>query len=160
MNMSSEIINRDEAGEVKELKGWILIYGRRKVGKTFLIKNFLSYDVYFMVGRNGKISAEKFVLSEVNLRNFSKVVLDLLKQDKVVVIDEFQRLPESVMEEISTIHPRGKVIFCGSSMRVIKKNTWRKISLTGLSDGVQTWASEAKKYFERTVKNTKFGPGD
>jgi len=35
MNMGSEIIYRDEAEEIKELKGWILVYGRHKVGKTF-----------------------------------------------------------------------------------------------------------------------------
>jgi len=35
INMGSEIIYRDEAEEIKELKGWILVYGRHKVGKTF-----------------------------------------------------------------------------------------------------------------------------
>lgn len=131
--MSSEIIYRDEANEIKELKGWVLIYGRRKVGKTFLIKNFLNYDVYFMVGRDGKILAEKFVLSEINsLKDFSRAVSDLLKRDKIVVIDEFQRLPESFLEEISTIHPKGKVIFCGSSMRIIKRIFGDRSPLLGL----------------------------
>jgi AAA+ ATPase superfamily predicted ATPase len=62
MNMGSEIIYRDEADEIKKMKGWILIYGRRKVGKTFLIRNFLDYDVFFRVNRDGSILAEKFVM--------------------------------------------------------------------------------------------------
>ena len=47
--------------------------------------------------------------------DFSKPVQDMLKQDKTIVIDEFQRLPESILEDIAIVHPGGKVIFCGSS---------------------------------------------
>lgn len=134
MNLGSEmIINRDEAREIEGLKGWILIYGRRKVGKTFLIKNFLHHDVYFRVGRDGKISAEKFPLDEINdLRGFSSAVLSLLERGKTVVIDEFQRLPDNTLENISTAHPSGRAVFCGSSMRVIKKIFGRRSPLLGL----------------------------
>jgi AAA+ ATPase superfamily predicted ATPase len=134
MNMGSEIIYRDESDEIKKLNGWILIYGRRKVGKTFLIKNFLEYDVFFRINRDGSILAEKFVISTINnMDDFSRAVTELLLADKKVVIDEFQRLPESVIERISTLHPKGKVIFSGSSMRVIKKLFGSKSPLLGLA---------------------------
>jgi len=132
--MGSEIIYRDESDEIKKLNGWILIYGRRKVGKTFLIKNFLDYDVFFRINRDGSILAEKFVLSTINnMDDFSRAVSELLLADKKVVIDEFQRLPESVIERISTLHPKGKVILSGSSMRVIKKLFGSKSPLLGLA---------------------------
>ncbi len=132
--MGSEIIYRDESDEIKKLNGWILIYGRRKVGKTFLIKNFLEYDVFFRVNRDGSILAEKFVISTINnMDDFSRAVSELLLADKKVVIDEFQRLPESVIERISTLHPKGKVILSGSSMRVIKKLFGSKSPLLGLA---------------------------
>jgi len=132
--MGSEIIYRDESDEIKKLNGWILIYGRRKVGKTFLIKNFLEYDVFFRVNRDGSILAEKFAISIINnMDDFSRAVSELLLADKKVVIDEFQRLPESVIERISTLHPKGKVIFSGSSMRVIKKLFGSKSPLLGLA---------------------------
>lgn len=132
--MGSEIIYRDESDEIKKIKGWILIYGRRKVGKTFLIKNFLEYDVFFRVNRDGSISTEKFVISAINnMDDFSRAVSELLFADKTVVIDEFQRLPESVIEKISTLHPKGKLIFSGSSMRVIKKLFGSKSPLLGLA---------------------------
>ncbi|MFZ3169101.1 MAG: AAA family ATPase [Candidatus Methanoperedens sp.] len=132
--MGSEIIYRDESDEIKKLNGWILIYGRRKVGKTFLIKNFLDYDVFFRVNRDGSILAEKFVISTINnMDDFSRAVSELLLADKKVVIDEFQRLPESVIERISTLHPKGKVILSGSSMRVIKKLFGSKSPLLGLA---------------------------
>src|SRR5574341_2416270 len=95
MNMSSETIYRDEVDEIKSIKGWTLIYGRRKVGKTFLIKNFLEYDVFFRVNRDGSVSAEKFVISTINnMDDFSRTVYELLSKGNTVVIDEFQRLPE------------------------------------------------------------------
>ncbi len=132
--MGSEIIYRDESDEIKKLNGWILIYGRRKVGKTFLIKNFLDYDVFFRVNRDGSILAENFVISTINnMDDFSRAVSQLLLADKKVVIDEFQRLPESVIERISTLHPKGKVILSGSSMRVIKKLFGSKSPLLGLA---------------------------
>jgi hypothetical protein len=65
--------------------------------------------------------------------DFSRAVSELLLADKKVVIDEFQRLPESVVERISTLHPKGKVIFSGSSMRVIKKLFGSKSPLLGLA---------------------------
>ncbi|MCX9085401.1 MAG: AAA family ATPase [Candidatus Methanoperedens sp.] len=132
--MGSEIIYRDESDEIKKINGWILIYGRRKVGKTFLIKNFLEYDVFFRVNRDGSILAEKFAISRINnMDDFSMAVSELLLADKKVVIDEFQRLPESVIEGISNLHPEGKVIFSGSSMRVIKKLFGNKSPLLGLA---------------------------
>ncbi|CAG0965864.1 hypothetical protein METP2_01084 [Methanosarcinales archaeon] len=134
MNRGSEIIYRDESDEIKKLNGWILIYGRKKVGKTFLIKNFLEYDVFFRVNRDGSILAEKFIISRINnMDDFSRAVSELLLADKKVVIDEFQRLPESVIERISTLHPKGKVILSGSSMRVIKKLFGSKSPLLGLA---------------------------
>jgi len=43
--------------------------------------------------------------------DFSRAVSELLLANKKVVIDEFQRLPGSVIERISTLHPKGKVFF-------------------------------------------------
>lgn len=99
-----------------------------------MIKNFLEYDVFFRVNRDGSILAEKFIISTINnMDDFSRAVSELLLADKKVVIDEFQRLPESVIERISTLHPKGKVILSGSSMRVIKKLFGSKSPLLGLA---------------------------
>ncbi len=40
------VIPRMEVYEIKK-EGWVLIYGRRKVGKTFLVRNFVDYTHYF-----------------------------------------------------------------------------------------------------------------
>ncbi|MEM0376401.1 MAG: hypothetical protein QXI90_01290 [Thermofilum sp.] len=42
------IIERpEEVRRISELKKWVLVYGRRKTGKTFLVSNFVKYDEYF-----------------------------------------------------------------------------------------------------------------
>lgn len=131
--MGSEIIQRDEAEEIRELKGWVLIYGRRKVGKTFLIKNFLEHDVFFRVNRDGSVSAEKFAISRINNADeLLRAVRELLSNGKTIAIDEFQRLPESILEGISTVHPKGRLILSGSSMRVVKRMFGSKSPLLGL----------------------------
>ncbi len=154
MNMGSGIVvYRDEANEIERLNGWILLYGRRKVGKTFLIKNFLKYDSYFRVKRDGKILAEEFVLSELsNLNEFLKIVLGLLKENKTIVIDEFQRLPITVLEEIAVLHPKGRVIFCGSSMRVIKKIFNNRSPLLGLAFQYRLGLVEPSNMFRELLK--------
>ena len=151
--MGSEIIYRDEADEIKKIKGWILIYGRRKVGKTFLIKNFLDFDVFFRVNRDGSILAEKFPISRINNTDeFSNVVAELLSSGSNVVIDEFQRLPESVMEKISLVHPRGKLILSGSSMRIIKKLFGGRSPLLGLAMQYRLGLIKPKNILRELVK--------
>ncbi|RLI91743.1 MAG: ATP-binding protein [Candidatus Altiarchaeales archaeon] len=113
------IINiiREETRDLKQ-KGWILLYGRRKTGKTYLLRNLYHPDVYILVKRDGSIWSEDIT---VDMTTISDKIRNLLDQNKIVVIDEFQRLSESILEEIVLSHPRGKLILSGSSLRVVHK---------------------------------------
>ncbi|RLE93421.1 MAG: hypothetical protein DRN04_07110 [Thermoprotei archaeon] len=53
------VIYRTEVLDISKIPGWILIYGRRKVGKTFLVKNFIPHDEYFLVRRDLTIVSSK-----------------------------------------------------------------------------------------------------
>jgi len=46
------IVPRSEVEKLREVTGWILIYGRRKTGKTFLVRKFLRYDSYYFISRS------------------------------------------------------------------------------------------------------------
>ncbi|EDY36532.1 Archaeal ATPase family [Aciduliprofundum boonei T469] len=121
MNMGSRIVvNRSEAEEIKSIGGWVLIFGRRKVGKTFLIKNFLNYDIYFFIRRDGRIRMENGN-EEIDTEGMIEKVKIYLMNGKTVVIDEFQRLPEEVWDDIASVHPSGRLILSGSSMSVVSK---------------------------------------
>ncbi|MDI6655808.1 MAG: AAA family ATPase [Candidatus Hydrothermarchaeota archaeon] len=112
------IIKRKEAGDVEKEKSWLLVYGRRKTGKTFLLRNFCRLDGYFLVKRDLSIFSDE---KQITLGEMSKAVKELLNRGKRVAIDEFQRLDESFLEEFTLLHPKGKLVISGSSMRIVKK---------------------------------------
>ncbi len=119
--------------DIEANPSWSLIYGRRKVGKTFLVENFVAHDVYFSVRVDRSISARGIDIHRLgDLDDFTRMVSDLLGEDRTVVIDEFQRLPMVVMEDISRAHPNGRLILTGSSMRVVERYTGRNSPLLAL----------------------------
>jgi len=50
------IIPRFESREIDESRGWLLLFGRRKTGKTFLVRNMLKYNFYFLLTEAGRYS--------------------------------------------------------------------------------------------------------
>jgi len=113
-------IKRSEASLIGD--NWILLYGRRKVGKTYLLKNFVRKDEYILIGREGTIWLEGS--ERKKLDSFDELadhVKGQLEKGKRIVIDEFQRAPMDQMEWISTSHPSGQLILSGSSMSVVRK---------------------------------------
>mgnify|MGYP007013844775 CR=1 FL=1 len=48
---------RSEARELEELSGWIIVYGRRRTGKTFMLRNLMSWDAYVLVRRDLSLRA-------------------------------------------------------------------------------------------------------
>lgn len=126
-------IPRKEADRIKENPGWSLVFGRRKVGKTYLIENFVPHDAYFYVRIDRSVSANGFVVSEIrDLSVLKEGVIDLLRSGRTVVIDEFQRLPLTIIEDISRVHPAGKLILTGSSMKVANEILGKNSPLLGL----------------------------
>jgi hypothetical protein len=112
------IIKREESKEVSSANTWLLIYGRRKTGKTFLLRNLCGFPHYYLVKRDLSILSSEKTISKKELIRETKA---LLKENKSVVIDEFQRLKESDLEELTTLHPKGRLILSGSSLKVVKK---------------------------------------
>ncbi|RLF47839.1 MAG: ATP-binding protein [Thermoplasmata archaeon] len=135
MNMGSGImVHRSEVKDLEKIRGWILLFGRRKVGKTYMIRNFMKYDGYYYVRIDGSVRFEGRSGVRVYdvLNDFVRSVRRMLNMHKTVVIDEFQRLPLTVLEDIASVHPRGRLILSGSSLRVVNKVLSRKSPLLGL----------------------------
>ncbi len=110
---------RSVSESIDSLPGWALVYGRRKVGKTYIIEHFVSHDVYTAVRLDGSVWIKGLAISSIgDIAEFPKLVTSLLEEGRTVVIDEFQRLPMWVLEDIARAHPSGRLILSGSSMRV------------------------------------------
>jgi len=122
-------VERRECEELKNLKGWMLIYGRRKVGKTYLAKKCLDYDDYYLITRTlGLIHGEE----DIGLDEAIKRIMSSLRQGKRVILDEFQRLPEKYLDIIAITHPKGKLILLASSYGAVNKVIDRNSPLLGL----------------------------
>lgn len=157
------IIKRQESEEIKKEKTWLMIYGRRKTGKTFLLRYLCKFDKYYLVRKDRGILFEDRIETTKEL---VKEVNDNLNKNRPIVIDEFQRLDESIVEEITQSHPKGRLILSGSSLRIIKKVfapkspllgffTPMKIGLIKPSDilkGLKNFAAEQKIEFSTFLR--------
>ena len=122
------IIKRKEAEFINESRKWILLYGRRKTGKTFLVKNFVKYDEYFFVKRDRTIINEK----SISYETFKELVREYAKSNKTIVIDEFHRLGDDFLDFLHSIGAGGKLILISSTLYLSKKILTNRSPLLGL----------------------------
>lgn len=122
------IIERSDAANIKTKKNWLLVYGRRKVGKTFLLRDLCKFEHYYTVKKDLSVVCKEKTLT---IDGCVEEIKKLLSKNKTVVLDEFQRLHESALEELSLLHPKGRLIISGSSLRIVKKIFEPKSPLLG-----------------------------
>lgn len=126
--------------------GLVIIYGRRRVGKTELIKQFISdkHHLYYLADKRGteinaknmaRLAAETFNEMPPVVENFDDVFKFIVKrvhEKFIVVIDEFSYLVEkdnsipSVFQKIVDEIIRGKdilLILSGSSISMMYQGT-------------------------------------
>ncbi|MBC7092241.1 MAG: ATP-binding protein [Nitrososphaeria archaeon] len=131
--MDKNIVVKRNEESIKNLKGWILVYGRRKTGKTFLLRKIFDYAHYFVISRSGYVIVEE--KKEINFMNVEEAVRkirSLLEGNETVILDEFQRLPEKFWEALALQHPNGKLVASGSSLGIVKRVFDRRSPLLGL----------------------------
>jgi AAA+ ATPase superfamily predicted ATPase len=126
-------VPRQETLKMKNIRGWTLLYGRRKVGKTFLVRHFLTYDLYVLVKRGGGALFENAPLKRTdNYDQVIEIITNALDKNSTVVVDEFQRLPDDFLDTMQMHHPKGTLLLLGSSFHVAKELTSRHSPLLGL----------------------------
>ncbi len=98
------IVKRKNVEGLFKIKKWKLVYGRRKTGKTFFVKNFVSWDKYYFVHRSREIT---------EIKNNYKIRFDELKreikerEDLRIVIDEFHRLGDEFVDFLHSLAGQG-----------------------------------------------------
>jgi len=107
----------------------VLVYGRRKTGKTFFLKNFTSYDEYFFVKRDGEI---------LDLKNMKTISYEYLKdllireREKRVIIDEFHRLPEEFLDFLQAYGSELNLVLVTSTLWLSRKILGESSPLLGI----------------------------
>jgi len=79
------------------------------LGKTFTIRQTVPWDLYCTITRTGSVILEKAGERRiVSQENAVRRITELLRDNKTVVIDEFQRINPEYMELIALKHPQRK----------------------------------------------------
>lgn len=127
-------IRRQEEDEIRRIEGWALVYGRRKTGKTTLVRNNLRVDFYTLIAdRTNAVVDDRIVKVEDALREVKATI----SKGGTAVIDEFQRLPEVFWSLISTWPREGVLVLVASSYGTVNKVFDRNSPLLGLFFPIQ-----------------------
>ncbi len=128
------IIQRpDLAKRIKELDKWTMVYGRRKTGKTFLLREFVPHDEYFFVKRDRTILTERDQKMESMVYDtFIEILQRELSNGKTLVVDEFHRLGDDFYDLLHSMKKNGRLILVSSTLSLSKKLLDQKSPLMGL----------------------------
>jgi len=124
------IPRRIDVLKIKNSLPWVMIYGRRKTGKTFLVENFLKYDNFYFVNRDGSILNKK--TGEIYFFDEFIAILREILGSKRIVIDEFHRLSERFLDFLHSQGIKGELILITSTLSLSKKLLEKKQPLLGI----------------------------
>ncbi|QOJ78836.1 ATP-binding protein [Infirmifilum lucidum] len=129
-------IARRECSWLRATEGWLLVYGRRKTGKTWLLRRCLDWDMYVTVTRGGECIVESSGgVDTLPLADCLKAVTARVRgEEALAVLDEFQRLPEKYWDLVAVAYQeaKGRLVLCGSSLGVSRKVFDSRSPLLGL----------------------------
>ncbi|MBS3789924.1 MAG: ATP-binding protein [Candidatus Thermoplasmatota archaeon] len=128
------IIQRPElTRRIKELDKWIMVFGRRKTGKTFLLREFIPHDEYFFVKRDRSILTEdNGKMKNLVIDTFTEILQRELNNGKTIVVDEFHRLGDEFFDLLHSMEKSGKLILVSSTLSFSKKLLDKRSPLLGL----------------------------
>jgi len=133
--MVFHVIPRSEVSELLKLPR-VILYGRRKVGKSFLVRRFLNPTHYFFVLRSGDlIYLHSKGRGTLSYGEFAKLFEELVGHSGYfIVIDEFQRLPSVFIDLLHFLSGsiKAKLYLVGSSMGFTQRILAARSPLLGL----------------------------
>ena len=127
-------IQRKEEKNISASRGWTLVYGRRKVGKTYMLKKSINWNAYMLALKSGQVLSE-IRDGSVKISNSADAVNDavsMLRSEGTIIMDEFQRLSEQDWSVLALAHPHGRLIASGSSFGMLNKVFDKRSPMLGL----------------------------
>jgi len=155
MNIIMLVIKREKLIEkIKDSFPRVIIYGRRKTGKTFLVKNFIQYDFYFFVGRDKRIIKNGNDI--LNYKEFFELFKELVKLNKTIVIDEFHRLPSEFFDFLHFLgNEKSNLILVSSTTWLTKELVSKNSPLLALFNNVLVSLIDEWEMLSSLSKNIK-----
>lgn len=141
---------KTEVKKIKKSLPWVMVYGRRKTGKTFLVENFMKYDNFYFVNRDGSILNKK-TREIYNFDEFLGILKEILGVKKIV-IDEFHRLPERFLDFLHSQGVKGKLILITSTLSLSKKFLEKKQPLLGIVKPVKIGLVDEREILKELSK--------
>ncbi|MEM1549791.1 MAG: AAA family ATPase, partial [Candidatus Methanomethylicia archaeon] len=123
------IIRFSDLDRWRNVGRWVLVYGRRKTGKSYFIRNNVKWNQYYFVGRSGDIFIDD---EKISYETFRREVLQRLEGGEIVVIDEVQRLPREFFDLLHKIGVKGNLIVISSTLWLTKELLESRSPLLGL----------------------------
>ncbi len=148
------ILRRIDVERIKKAFPWVMVYGRRKTGKTFLVENFIEHDKFFFVNRDSTV-LDKSTDEVYTYEEFRRVFRESMEIDATVVIDEFHRLPESFQDYLHAMGVKGKLILITSTLWLAKRLLGRKKPLLGTVTPVRVSLIDEMEVMEGLRKHLK-----
>lgn len=108
---------------------WVLVYGRRKTGKSYFVRNSVKWNRYYFIGRSREIFIDE---EKISYEAFSREVFQALEHGETVVIDEIQRLPQEFFDMLHSMRVRGRLIAVTSTLWLSKELVGKSSPLLGL----------------------------
>ena len=123
------IVNRfEDKKKISKLKLPLFVYGRRKTGKTFFIKNAFKKAYYFFVRRDRSIYFEN--RNEIiNYNELIRIIDEVRNKD--IIIDEFHRLPEEFLDYLHAKSPENLLLIT-STLHLAKNLLGKRSPILGL----------------------------
>jgi len=133
------IIPRCETEKIKKINTWVILYGRRKTGKTYLIRNFVNPDAYYFITRSRDIFSYNKEIEKLSYNVFFDRIKRELTAEMTIAIDEFQRLPQEFLDFLHFMKntSKAKLILVGSSLGFALKILSKGSPLLGLIYPIQ-----------------------
>ncbi len=99
----------------------LLLWGRRKTGKTFLVKRSILFDVYVYCKRGGGFYLEGAPFETLDDHDqMLHLIKGWSKEGKCIILDEFQRLPSGYLDVFANLERNGRIVLTGSSLHTVK----------------------------------------
>ncbi len=121
---------------------WLLVYGRRKTGKTWLLRRCIGWELYATVSTGASCILEERGggVRLVSVEECVRVVFEAVRDGGSVVVDEFQRLPSRYWDVFQVAAAGGseaRLVLCASSLGIARRVFDRRSPLLGLVEPVR-----------------------